>query len=323
MKPGRPSAILTIDGRALNAPEAAVAALTVVLQNGSHHWAEIVVWPQSKFANVKPGASISVALGTVDSEEDVLTGKITSVSQSDAAVVLEALGATAELSQTRRSQTYVSQSIADIVRDLAAPVDIDEVDANIKLAAYSVDDRRSVWGHLLDLSRLTGAELGSSASGGLRFVPVRSGSATRKFRQGADLLGWKIAPNRPAEKPLAVVPHGAGSEAGQEKWHWLLHDPVGSSGKPSRVVGGFHSRDATDNLNQALEARVKRASVWGSLRLVGESKVRPGEIVAVEDLPGNDPGALRVLEVRHAFDEAGFITQLAVEGSGAGMGLSL
>ncbi|HEX7333966.1 MAG TPA: hypothetical protein VF290_20850 [Pyrinomonadaceae bacterium] len=323
MKPGRPSAILTIDGRALSVAEAAVAALTVVLQNGSHHWAEIVVWPESKFASVKPGASISVALGTVDSEEDVLAGKIASISQSGAAVVLEALGTTAELSQTRRSQTYVSQSIADIVRDLAGPVDIDEVDSDVRLQAYSVDDRRSVWGHLLDLSRLTGAELGSSASGGLRFVPVRSGSATRKFRHGADLLEWKIAANRSAEKPLAIAPHGAGSEAGQEKWHWLLHDPVGSSGKPSQVVGGFHSRDASDNLNQALEARVKRASVWGSLRVVGESKVRPGEIVAVDGLPGDDPGALRVLEVRHAFDDSGFITQLAVEGGGADLGLSL
>lgn len=318
MKPGRPSAIITIDGRALNAAEAALIRLRVVLANDAHHWAEIMVWPRSKFANVKPGASLSIALGTVDSEVDVLSGEITSVSQTTAAIVLEGLSATAVLSRTRRSQTYVSQSVADIVRDLAGPVDVDQIEADLKLEAYSVDDRRTVWGHLIELAWLSGAELGASATGGLRFLPVRSGSATRKFRHGAELLEWKIATGRAADS-LGVAPHGAGSEAGQQKWHWLLRDPLGSSDKPSRVISAFHNRDAAETLAQALDARARRAALGGWLRLVGESKVRPGEIVGVSDLPGSDPGPLRVLEVRHALDAGGFMTSLSVEGGGAGV----
>ena len=323
MKPGQPSAVMTIDGRSLSAAEAALVSLRVVLANGAHPWAEIVVWPRSKFAAAKPGSSLSVALGTVGSEEDVLSGEITSVSQTVGGVVLEGLGATAALSRARRSETYVRQSVADIVRDLAGAVDVDEIEADLKLEAYSVDDRRTVWGHLVELARLSGAEVGSSAGGGLRFLPVRSGTATRNFRHGAELLEWKIAAGRAADSP-GVAPHGAGSEAGQEKWHWLLRDPLGSPDKPSLVVGAFHSRDAAGKLAEALEARAKRAARGGWLRLVGESKVRPGEIVAVSDLPGNDPGPLRVLEVRHAFDAGGFMTSLAVEGGGAGAaGLSI
>jgi len=322
VKPGVPSTTITIDGRSLTAAEAALVSLRVVLANEAHHWAQIIVWPRSKFASAKPGAALSVALGTVDSEEDVLAGEITSVSQTATAIVLEGLGATAPLSRERRSQTYVSQSVADIVRDLAGEVDVDEIEADLKLEAYSVDNQRTVWAHLTELAGLSGAELGSSASGGLRFVPIRSGSATRTFRHGADVLGWRIATNQPAGK-FAVASHGAGSEAGQEKWHWLLHDPVGSSDKASRVVGAFHNKDAAEVLAKALEAAGKRSALGGWLQLVGEAKVRPGEIVEVSDLPDSDPGPLRILEVRHALDAGGFLTHLAVEGSGGGAGLSI
>jgi hypothetical protein len=322
MKPGRPSAIITIDGRDLSASEAGLVRLRVVLRNGAHHWAEIVVWPDSKFATVKPGASLAIALGTIDAEADVLAGEVTSVLRTGDAVVIEGLSATAALSQARRSQTYVSQSIADIVRDLASAVDVDEIEASVKLEAYSVDHRRSVWGHLLDLAGLTGAEVGVSPSGALRFVPIRSGTATRTFRHGAEVIEWQIAANgKPAEAP-DVVPHGAGSEAGQKKWHWLLHDPVGTSGKPSRVIGAFHSRAAADALAKALGTRAERAAFRGWVKLVGESKVRPGEIVEVTDLPGGDSKALRVLEVAHAFDASGFLTSLGVEGAG-GQGVSV
>ena len=323
VKPGSPSAILTIDGRSLNAAEAALVSLHVVMANDTHHWARIVVSPGSKFANTRPDATLSISLGTVDSEEDVLAGKIANVTRTATAVVLEGLSLTATLSRKRRSQTYVSQSVADIVRDLIADADVDEIEADLKLEAYSVDDHRTVWSHLKELAELSGAELGSGASGGLRFVPIRSGAATRNFRHGAEVLEWRIESEKAADA-LGVAAHGAGSEAGQQKWHWILRDPIGAGGKPSRLVAAFHSRDAADQLAKALDARAKRGAVDGWLRLVGESKVRPGEIVAVSDLPGDDPGPMRVLEVRHALDAAGFLTHLAVEGGGtAGPGLSI
>jgi hypothetical protein len=321
MKPGRPSAIVTIDGKALNAAEAGLVRLRVVMRNGAHHWSEIVLWPESKFAGAKPGASLSVALGVVDEEEDVLSGEVASVLRAGERVVIEGLSATAALSQARRSQTYISQSIADIVRDLVSDVSVDEIDAGLKLAAYSVDRRRTVWGHLLDLAALMGAEVGASASGGLRFVPVRSGSATRTFRHSADVLEWQIVANGKAEEAPEVAPHGASSEAGQQKWHWVLHDPLGTSDKPARVIGSFHSRDAADTLAKALGARAQRAAFRAWIRLVGEAKVRPGEIIKVSDLPDGDSEDLRVLDVTHVFDASGFLTSLSVEGAGGGGGL--
>lgn len=322
MKPGRPSALIAIDGRKLNAAEAALVHLSLVLSNGSHNSAELVFWPRTKFASAAVGSKISVAAGTNGAEKDVLAGEITAVSRTPLGVAIEALAATVQLSRSRRSQTYINQSVADIVRDLARPVDIDEVEADLQLEAYSVDTERTVWGHLLDLARLSGADVGSSPAGGLRFVPVRPGSASRTFRFGADILDWDVAKAKGFEVP-GVAPHGAASEAGKDKWHWLVRDPVGAGGKPSRVVGAFHTRDAADQLASALKDRAKRSDLRGEVRLVGEPRVRPGEVVKIRDLPGPDPGPLRVLEVHHELDGSGFLTSLVVEGAGGGPGLPI
>jgi hypothetical protein len=250
-------------------------------------------------------------------EEDVLSGEVVSVSQTPLAVVVEAIAATVQLSRTRRSQTYISQSVADIVRDLAGPVDIDEIQADLQLEAYSVDAQRTVWGHILTLAHLSGAEVGCSPTGGLRFVPVRSGSATRILRYGAAILDWDVAASQAFAAP-GVAPHGAASEAGQDKWHWLVRDPVGAGGKPSWVIGAFHTRDAADQLASALAKRAVRAGLRGEVVIVGEPGVRPGEVIQISGLPGHDPGPLRVLAVHHRLDGHGFLTSLTVEGSGGG-----
>ena len=83
------------------------------------------------------------------------------------------------------------------------------------------------------------------------------------------------------------------------------------------MIGAFHSRAAADTLAKALGARAQRAAFRGWVRLVGESKVRPGEIVEVTDLPGGDSEALRILEVAHVFGATGFLTSLGVEGAGS------
>ena len=53
-----------------------------------------------------------------------------------------------------------------VVRDLASSVDVEEADTNLQLEYYAVDTRRSVWGHLLDLAVIAGAEITVSPAGG-------------------------------------------------------------------------------------------------------------------------------------------------------------
>ena len=130
-------------------------------------------------------------LGFQDEEEDAWSGEVTTVEHTPRALVITGHAPTAALSRERKSQTYLAQTVADIVRDLASAIDIDSVDADTDLSYYAVDHRRSVWGHLLDLADLSGSEITCSATGGLRFLPINALPSSTKFRFGAELLSWR------------------------------------------------------------------------------------------------------------------------------------
>jgi hypothetical protein len=308
--------VITLDGRSLTSAEAAVARVRVLLSAGAHDRAEVLAWPASKLAAATPGSALALALGDDGDEEDVWGGEVVEVAAGGDGVALDGLAATIALSRQRISRTYLDQSVADVVNDLASGVAIDEVGGDVKLPAYTVDDRRTVWAHLLELAALSGADVGSAPDGSLRFVPARTGSADHEFRYGADVLAWRTAT---AAAPAAggVAAYGAASEAGADQWHWLLREPSGDA--PLRVVAALRTREAASALATALADRADRAAVRGWLRLRGAPEVRPGDLVEVKDLPSGDPGTLRVTSVEHVLDgRAGFVTTLGVEGGGGG-----
>jgi len=309
----RPRANLTLDGRRLSSAEAALVSLRVLHTLGEHDPVELVLWPSSKFAGAKAGSQLTIAIGEEGSEADVWTGEVTGTAAGADAVALDGLAATVALSRQRVSQTFLNQSVADIVRGLAQGAQVDQVGGDTNLAAYSVDDRRSVWSHLLELARLVGADVGASPTGALRFVPVRSGTPDLRLRYGADVLSWRTG--TAAEPPApTVAAYGAASEAGADQWHWLRRPPAHGG----QLVAALRTTDAAETMARALADRVARAKVRGQFRIVGRPSVRPGDLVAVADLPSGDPGTLRVRRVEHVLDARhGFVTTLEVEGAQA------
>ena len=189
---------------------------------------------------------------------------------------------------------------------------------NIALAVYYADNRRSVWTHLETLAQLARADLGASASGALRFVPPGGGLSPARLRYGAQLLDWNLGAVTTSDA-VAVVAHGAGSEAGSNKWHWLRHDPVGAGGGPTRIVGGIASRDAAERASRAGTDRAKRAARRGTIVIAGDASIRAGDVVELVDAPNTDLGPLHVLRVRHSLDARGFVTRLSVEAAGGGL----
>jgi len=320
----RPTARITIDGTTLGADEAALLRLQIDLAvNGSHDQISLTLWPRSKFADATAGAAMDIALGERGSETAVWTGEISARRLMPQAVVIEGLAATVALSRTAKSQSYLNQSVADIVRDLAGSAPVDRVDAGLTLHAFHVDNRRPVWSHLRALARLVGADIGSAADGGLRFVPAAGAVSPVTLRYGAELLDWNLA-LLSAPQAAEVVAYGGASESGASRWHWLSHDPVGAGTAPTRVPAALSSRDAAQAVSDASRQRADRAAVSGELLIQGRAALRPGDAVALSELPGGELGAvgvLRVRSVRHTFDAtSGFLTRLRVEGGEGGEG---
>ena len=312
----RPNARITVDGQALAADEAGLLRLQVALAgDAGHDSAQLQLWPGSKLADAAPGAQLQLALGERGGETDVFSGALQARSQQPQQVVLDALAATVALSRSSKSEAFRNQSVADIVRSLAGEVSIDQALATLKLPAWHVDNRRPIWRHLQDLARLVDADLCSAADGSLRFVPAGAPGAPTLLRHGADLLDWQSSQlAEPTATAVAAV--GAGSEQGESRWHWLRHDPVGAGAGPTALPAGVATLDGAQGVASGLAARAKRAKVRGALLLPGNPALRPGDVVLLQDLPGGDPGPLRVRGVLHSFDaSSGFLTRLRVEGA--------
>jgi hypothetical protein len=324
----RPTAAIEIDGRRLTAAEAGLERLTVTLALAAHGYAQMVFWPGSKFADVRSGAALTLSLG--EDDEVVLTGMVSTVSNRPDRAVIEGLDATGPLSRTRVSTTFRDQSIGDIVRDLAgrAGVTTDTVEGDLTLQAYSIDNRRSLWRHLTELALLTGADLGATPDGKLRFA-AGSGAASRRLRHGAELLDWHTESGAKRTSP-SFAAYGAASEAGAQNWHFVLPDPLGQATRTARIPGAVRSREVADTVARAAAIRAARAKSGGHALTLGAPKIRPADTIEIAGLAGGGPslpgvGGLgggesnryRALAVRHRLDgTSGFTTALALEGMG-------
>ena len=168
------------------------------------------------------------------------------------------------------------------------------------------------------LARLTGSELSSDPEGAVNFRPVKTGSADHTLRYGADLLVWNVRSQQPPAPEVSVVPFGAASEEGSEKWHIVLRDPEGGSPSlPTLVPGALRDRDAAQALQDAIAAAAVRSGTSGTLVVAGDGSMRAGDLVELAEMPSGEDGTLRSLTVTHVLaPDGGFRTGLTVEGAG-------
>ncbi len=316
---GRPDAALTLDGNRLTAAEAALGGLQVELAVGTgHDRFRAALGTLSPFVNLDAGASAVVELGYGDALETVLTGTVTAVDRRPWGLVVEGLAATLSLSRTYLGRSYVSQSAADIVTDLVggANGNAGEVSAPLRLAAYHVDERRSVWSHVCALSQLAGCELSADGEGALNFRPPKSGAADHSFRHGAELVAWDVGPRDTTRTDVSVVPFGAASEQGSDHWHVLLREPDG--GPPSDetlVPAALRDRDGAQTFEQAIHDSRTRRATGGEALVGGNAALRAGDVVTLDDLPGGDGSPLRVTAATHRLGGgSGFHTLMRIEG---------
>jgi hypothetical protein len=315
-----PAATVTIGGTELSSADARVSRLVVSnAVGGCHDRLSASLGHGSPLAGATAMSAVSAQLGYGTSLTDAFTGALATTSQTAWCTVVTAYGPSAALSETRVGRSYVQQSVADIVADLLSAGDVSqgEVDAATQLDCYAVDERRPVWDHLRALAQLTGLELSTGADGSVNFRPPRtSDAATVTLNYGADLLDWDVASYAPPDQAPAVVPYGAASELGADYWHILLREPDGGPpASPTIVPPAIRDADGASAVADALGATAARHAISGYVLAVGTSAIRAGDVVTISGLPSGDV-TVRVIEVVHELDDAGFRTQLRVEGTG-------
>ncbi len=312
-----PVARLSAGSRTLTSAEGGIALVEARLSSGGEHDAvRVVLWSTSKLAGLAPGDPLSLALGEAGDEADVWAGEVTRAEAREGYLIVDGLAHTAALSRERRSQSWEDQAVEDIVRDLAGAVAIDEVDASLRLPWYAVDVQRPVWSHLRELAGVIGAELGASAAGAVRFVPVAARGNNHTLRRGAELVRWQLAGHALPDARGARA-YAAASESGAAQWHWLRGDSGGAGGAVATLGGALRTRDAADAAAAARSQRRARREQQGVLITCGSPDIRPGDVVTLDGVSGAPADRWRVRAVRHRLDGSrGFSTTLHVEGGG-------
>jgi hypothetical protein len=315
----RPGAALTVDGNRVTAAQAALSGLEVELGLGrAHDRFRAALAGGSPVASASAGSPAVVELGYGDALETVLTGTVTAVQRRPWGLLVEGLAATEALSRTRIGRSYVSQSAGDIVTDLVSTAqgDVGEISAPLQLAAYHVDEGRSAWRHVCALARLAGCEVSATGDGALNFRPPKTGSSSRSFRYGAELVAWDVGPRSTSQADVSVVPFGAASEQGPDRWHVLLREPDG--GPPSDetlIPGALRDRDGAQTYQQALTDARSRRETGGEVLTGGDATIRAGDVITLDGLPHGDGAPLRVTSATHWLGgDSGFYTLIRVEG---------
>lgn len=312
-----PMARITVDGQALTAPEAALLRAEVTLGLGPAHdrcWLEL----HALSRNVPtPGGQVAVALGFDGEPEDVFTGTAVRVERRPHGAWVECFAPSWKLAQRRGAQAWVGQGAAQIVNDMLgdAGVDAGTVGADLDVAVFHADDRRTRWAHLVRLAQLAGCDVASTPAGALDVRPPRTGPARATLRRGAELIAWRaaVAAAGPAAPP--VGPAGAASEAGAEQWHLPLASPAGET--PEReawVPGALRDRNSVRSAAQALADAAARRAVQGEALCWGQPKLRPGDLIKLAELPDGDIDA-RITAITQVLDAGGFATWIDFEGA--------
>jgi hypothetical protein len=206
----------------------------------------------------------------------------------------------------------VSQTLADVVRDLLAAGDVDagDVDAPMSFPALHIDPRRSVWGNLHALARRTGHQVTSTPAGAVSFGPAAASPALPggfggvELRAGAELLQYRSGPRPRADAAGAVTP------AASSQWYLLLAEPESGADPPVLVHPALRTRELADAAAEAAGNLASRRARTARVRVPGQPGLRAGTTITALDEEH------RVLRVRHLLDaDAGYVCDLVLEGS--------
>jgi hypothetical protein len=312
-----PVARITLDGQALTAPEAALLRAEVTLGLGPAHDRCCLELHALSRNLPSPGGEVAVALGFDGEPEDVFTGTAVRVERRPEGAWVECFAPSWKLAQRRAAQAWVGQGATQIVNEMLgdAGVDAGIVGADLDVAVFHADDRRSRWAHLVRLAQLAGCDVTSTPVGALDVRPPKTGPASATLRRGAELIAWRAAAVEPAPTLPPVGPAGAASEAGAEQWHLPLASPAGET--PEReafVTGSLRDRNSVRSAGQARADAAARRTVQGEALCWGQPRLRPGDLITLADLPDGDIDA-RVTAVTQVLDADGFSTWIDFEGS--------
>jgi hypothetical protein len=277
-----------------------------------------------------PGDAASVDLTGLDlagasGPARVVTGQVWRVQSGPQWTVVEVVDAGASLAAARPAATRSAGTAGDAVSALCsdAGVDAGEVDLDLPLPSYVVDQGRTAAEHVAYLARLGGAFATVDASGAVRVVPAPDQPDTA-LRYGRELLDYRVSGYAPPAQVIAVGAGPAGSVEAPDALR-VSTDPLpGDAPDPGpqvvwRASPVLRTPGAASAASDAAAAFDAARGHRFAARCLLLPSLRPGAVVQVQDVPGaGADGAWLVTRVHHRVGGSAGLTELSAVDAGAG-----
>jgi hypothetical protein len=286
----------------------------------------------------KPGDAVTVSLGDDGGSKPVFTGEAQRVAISPTTVTVHGVDGISRLASLEVETAYEKTAAGTIAKELIqkAGLTAGKVDDGPKLPSYVLHREPKALRHLQRLAEACGCDLYTDGDGKVHFARPKAGGADHTFVYGEQVLDLAFEAGAPAHDGVVVWGEGAGSTKGEDKNHWLVGDlssvsgkasidakftvKPGSAGKSPLTVKDGATRAGADAADQAKARMAWLAArpVRGSLSVLGNPAVKPGDLVKIDKLPQSHAASalvsgkvLRVRRVRHALGtKQGFITRM-------------
>jgi prophage tail gpP-like protein len=277
-----------------------------------------------------PGDVAEIALDNGETQAEVLTGIVHSVSRSPSGIEIVAVDAGARLAAIRPAKTFNAVTAVEVIRDLAAEAGAELGPATLTpepLAVYLADQARSGAEHVANLAMIAGGIAFVEADGKLAVQARPQPPASAALRYGRELI--EVATQDLQDPPnLALIGFGPAGAGGDPRALLSATEAIegdaeaaaaDSLWRPAPVLRSpAAQRAATGEARARRAARSKRMSATCWL----QPQLRPGRMIEVQDLPeGLSGGPWLLTSVVHSVDRGrGGRTRFeAVSGEGGGL----
>jgi hypothetical protein len=269
-----------------------------------------------------PGDDAKLDLDGGDGASTILTGQVTEVRRAVDGIEVVIADAGGILGRLRPSASFERQPASGIARKLAgdAGVDLGTLDLDLDLPAYAAHPSRTAAEHIARLADWGDALALVDADGKLVIRKRPEGPADAALRYGREIVAIEHAAAEPRNPHRFVIGSGPAGNASAPNALRPAPGPLpedaddGGPGVRRVAAPALRTPAAATKASTAASAAAARAGGRLDVRCFLLPKLRPGQVIEIQDLPDGLPGgAFLLTQVEHRLAHGLGMTRLSAE----------
>jgi len=252
----------------------------------------------------KKGDDTKIKLGYDDKTEPVFRGAVENINQELNTVRITALGSGAKLLRLRLNRIYLSQTVGQIVKNIAqeAKIQVKTASDGITVPIYTITDKMNGYEHILRLAERCNFDAYFTEDEQLVFKEWGK-SKNHPIKYGHEIIRLEAFDYSPLYKSTEVYGESPSSIKGSDTYHWLTKKEVKGEAGSGEVLS-VHDPAIRDQKTAETVAKARMEKLKYTLGLVvdtvGKPAIKLGDTVTFENAPYSGlKGTLEVRSLEH------------------------